>query len=170
MADLENLSEEERNRLALFANRLLSDPSASKEVRRIAKKLDPKFQAPDIDLDDRINAVREEESAKRKELEDKLLADQLDRKREREHAKVRASGEDPEYIEKIMTDQRIGSYDTALKIAKLEKQTATPTSPQTRANMLPSGDDAKALWKNPRKWAQDQAYAEIDRIKRERLG
>lgn len=166
MADLENLSEEERNRLALFANRLLSDPEASKDVRRIAKRLDPKFQAPDIDLDDRINAVREEESKKRQELEEKMMADQLERKREREHQKVRAAGEDPEYIEKIMTDQRIGSYDTALRIAKLEKQTAMPTAPRDRANVLPSGDDAKALWKNPRKWAQEQAHAFIDQAKR----
>ena len=165
MSDLENLSEEERNRLALFANRLLSNPETSKAVRRIAKGLDKNFQAPDIDLDDRIDAVRKEEADKRKELEDKMLADQLDRKREREHQKIRAAGEDPDYIEKIMTDQRIGSYDTALKIAKLEKQTATPTAPRDRANILPGGEDAKALWKNPRKWAQDQAFAFINESK-----
>jgi hypothetical protein len=166
MADLENLSEEERNRLALFANRLLSDPVASKDVRRIAKKLDPKFQAPDIDLDDRIEAVRAEEAGKREKLEEKLIADQLERKRDREHQLCRDAGEDPEYIEKIMTEQRIGSYETARKIAKLEKQTATPTAPRDRANVLPSGEDAKALWKNPRKWAQDQAHAFINEQKR----
>jgi len=166
MSDLENLSEEERNRLALFANRLLSDPVASKDVRRIAKKLDPKFQAPDIDLDDRIEAVREEEAKKRKEIEDRMIAAELERKREREHQLCREAGEDPEYIEKIMTDQRIGSYETARKIAKLEKQTATPTAPRDRAAILPGGEDAKALWKNPRKWAQDQAFAFINEHKR----
>ena len=166
MSDLENLSEEEIRRLAAFSNRLLADPSASKEVRRIAKKLDPKFQAPDIDLDDRIEAVRAEEGKKRQELEEKLIADQLERKREREHQLCREAGEDPEYIEKIMTEQRIGSYETARKIAKLEKQTATPTAPRDRANILPGGEDAKALWKNPRKWAQDQAHAFINEQKR----
>jgi hypothetical protein len=166
MADLENLSEEERNRLALFANRLLSDPEASKDVRRIAKRLDPKFQAPDIDLDDRIDAVKAEEAKKREALEEKLMADQLERKREREHQKVRAAGEDPEYIEKIMTDQRIGSYETALKIAKLEKQTAMPTAPRDRAQVLPSGEESKVLWKDPKKWARDQAFAFINEAKR----
>jgi len=167
MADLESMSQEERDRLARFANSLLSNTETSKEARRLAKKLDPNFQTPDLDLDDRINSVREEEAKKRKELEDKLLADQLDRRRSAEHEKIRAAGEDPEYIEKLMTEKRIGSYDTALWIAQKERESSAATPPSMSGRLELEGDTAKDFWKDPSKTAAKIAHQVIDDFKKQ---
>jgi hypothetical protein len=168
MSDLENMSEADRDRLASFANRLLSDPETSKKVRRIAKEKDPTFQAPDIELEDRLSATETASSTRIKELEEKIQLDQLDRKRAAEHQKIRDAGEDPEYIEKIMTEKRVGSYDTALFIAQKEREMSAASVPGGANRFeLPSGEESKDLWKNPAKAARDLAHKTIDEFKKQ---
>jgi hypothetical protein len=164
---LEDLSPEQIKKLAGFANSVLNgDPKLSKEVRRIVKKHDASYNAPDLELEDQIQKLGEEEAKKREEMREEWNKDRRNASWEREQAKMRSSGYEPEYIEKIMKDEQIASVDTAIKFADMQAQIAPATPPGFNPSPLPAatGEDKK-LWENPKQWQTNTLHKAIDELR-----
>jgi len=64
-------------------------------------------------------------------------------------------------VEKMMTDKKIGDWDTAVTHYSLTKRAAEPRSAPTPLQM----PDMKGLWKNPKLWARNEAYKVIGEMR-----
>jgi hypothetical protein len=161
---LEEMTQDQRNSIAL--QKLFNNPEVGLEAKRLYKKVVPEAKFPDLDTQDKIDAS----NAKLQEKIDKLQEDaqlgEITRRRERHHQEIRDAGFDPVAVEKVMTDEKIGSYDTAIKYMKAQNQNSVPTS----ANMTPitMPDNAKEISKNPALWARKEAMAAINDLKSKR--
>lgn len=126
---LEDLTPEQQKQLKL-GEILLANPEVSKSALRLAKRAKPELRLPEIDLEDAIEAEakkREEWQAKQEEREINQRVEQ----RRREHAlAAKEAGFTPEEIEKIVVDEKC-SFETALKFAELQRETAIPGAAET---------------------------------------
>jgi hypothetical protein len=157
---LENMSEDERNSLAL--KRLFTHPEVGMEAKRLYKKVTPDAKFPDLDAEDRQVALRKELSDKVAALEEKVQTDAIMQRRKEHHAEIRAAGFDPDAVEKLMTDERIGSYETAMKYMKAQNANVAPTPGNVTPLQMPA--DYKDIAKNPKGWATAKAHEAINEL------
>ena len=68
---LEGYTEAQREQLARTAHQLLSSPEVSRETKRLLKKIDPNLQFPDVDMDERFEAFKQEQANKEREREER---------------------------------------------------------------------------------------------------
>lgn len=157
---LEGLNEEQVTRLATFAQSVLSNPDTKLEALRLAKKINPKFSNPELDTDTRIQAVREESAAALKKIQEERDADRIANAREAKTRELKEKGYDIVAVEKVMSDNGIGNYETAIKFMRGEAALApaVPTSVTGGDATMPTG--FKDIIKNPARWAREKA-AEI---------
>lgn len=160
--DYENLSLEDQQALGQTMHRLLSNPDLRKTTLGLLKKADPSVSLPEVELDERFEALQNTANEKIASLESKLAQKELAEQRARDLAALRERGLDPTEVEKVMVDKRIGDYDTAARFMELERQMATPTPSSVTPIALP--DDAKAIVKNPRAWATNEASRAISEL------
>jgi hypothetical protein len=162
---LENMSEDERNSQALKL--LFNHPEVGKEAKRLYKKVVPAARFDDVELDDRISAEREETNKEIEVLREKIQMQEIQSRRDAQHKMVRDAGLDPNEVEKVMTDEKISSYETAVKYLKAQRVAA----PSTPASMTPirMPDNMKDIQKDPRAWAQTAAYEAINELKAGRV-
>lgn len=167
MASLEDLTPEQQDQALKLFTFTQNNPDVAKAVRRMAKEKNPSMQAPDLDLEDRIEAVRKETAAEISKDRDERLAFIQQQQRREAHQRIKDAGLDPEKVEKIMVDESIGSYDTAIKYAQAQRQLA-PTTPELRTALrMP---DTKDLWADKNSWAKNEAFEAINELKAKRLG
>src|SRR5271166_5152054 len=112
---LEGLNDEQVQRLATFAQSVLSNPETKLDALRLAKKINPKFSNPELDTETRVQAAREESAAEIKKLREENEADRITRARDQKTQDLKAQGYDIVAVEKVMTDNGIGNYETAIK-------------------------------------------------------
>jgi hypothetical protein len=150
MAGVEDLSGAELQAFQL-GKLLLGNPEVRREAQRLAKKANPALQIPEIELEDRVTAERTERLASEKKLEEALMGERVARRKSERDAQIVAAGFTVEEIEKIIVDEKC-SYETALKIAAMMRQTAEPTPPDVRHGTAPGepinlrpGEDWKKL-------------------------
>jgi hypothetical protein len=161
---LEEMTEDQRNSLAL--KKLFNHPEVGSQAKRLWKKITPDAKFADIDLEDKL-ADREK---KLQERMDKMEEDELNRrveaKRKENHQMVRDAGLDPALVEKVMTDEKILNYDTAVKYIKGQNANSAPTPSLMTPITMP--DNAKEIAKNPSAWARDEAFKAINELKTKR--
>lgn len=168
MPSLEELPESEQAKALALYQFVQGNPDVAKQMRKIAREKNPNMPVPDTDvLEDKmqneLNALREE-FKKRDEISIQQLQEQ---RRSEMHTRIRSNGLDPEEVEKIMVDEKIGNYDTAIKYVKQMKELA-PVTPESITPMsLPSGKD---LWADKNRWAKEQAFAAMSELKAKRFG
>jgi hypothetical protein len=109
---------------------LLSKPEVRREAQRLAKKVNPALHIPELEMEDRIEAARTESKDRADKLETQLIAERVERRRSERAEQCRAQGLDVEEVEKIVVAEKC-SYETAMKIAALQRETAAPTNPDT---------------------------------------
>lgn len=145
MADLESMTAQER---AIFeaGTALFQNPEVSKETKRLYKKINPKANFPELEIEDQIAKVKEEASAREKKMEEDLLRERTERRLETRRAEMRAKGYDPDRIEKIIVDYGAKDYETAMKIADMESRSAEPTAPEI-AGPVPVDMRPEKEWK-----------------------
>jgi hypothetical protein len=149
MASLEEMSEDQRNSLAL--KRLFNHPEVGLEAKRLYKKA-----VPDLETDDRIKDATKELSAQITKLEQDAVERSFQQTRSENHAKIRAAGLDPEAVEKVMTDERIGNYETAIKYVTGQNRMTGNTPASMTPIRMP--DNLKEIQKNPAAWARKEAH------------
>lgn len=162
MSDLENLTDDQRTSLAASMHKLLTNPEMRKDTLRALKKVDPKASFPELELDDRIQASNDRQSERIKELEDKIITGDLERKREKQHEMIRGKGLDPLEVEQFARDKGGMTYEAATEFMLAMKKSAPPTAASITPFRAP--EHAKEILKNPGQWARNEASKAIDDI------
>jgi hypothetical protein len=125
MAGIEDLNPEQQKALHL-GSMLLSNPEVSNKAKRLAREVQPNLRLPEIDLEDQINQLREENRVELEKRDKELMEERVRTRRAEQDAKIREAGFDPADIEKLIVEEKFGSYDAALKFAELRRQAAEP--------------------------------------------
>jgi hypothetical protein len=138
MADdhgIEGLNPAQREQLRVGAA-LLSNPELRRETQRLYKRANPKAIIPELETEDAIARARAEDEERFKKLEaDNMTLRVANRKRERDD-QARSEGFEPADIEAIIVREKC-SYETAMKFAAMERQTAEPGPGDVRHGNAP---------------------------------
>lgn len=162
MSSLEDLTPEQQEQAVRLYSFVKQNPDVEKQIRREAKKKNPNMSAPDIDLEDALEKQRNEIMAEL-EKDRKAQTEALQAQRRKEaHDRIKSQGFDPDEVEKIMVDQNIGNYDTAVNYIRGQQQLAPATPESVTPMSLP---ESKDLWSNKNKFARDTAFAAINDLK-----
>jgi hypothetical protein len=162
----DHLSEEDKDKtLAWLETNVLNHPEHGKAVKKILKKVDPRVNFPEVDLEEAVDA----KTKAQEEKIDKFLAEQKEKENkaywsEKKSAALRDGLIKPEEVEdfhKWMVEEHLGNYERAAKMWHDEKhKSAEPTNYQERTSMqLPNNE---GLFANPIKFARDEAYKFIN--------
>ena len=168
MPSLEELPESEQAKAMALYQFVQGNPDVAKEMRKLARQKNPNMPVPDSDvleekLQSELTAMREE----LKKRDEQSLQTMQEQRRAEQHNRIRDAGLDPEEVEKIMIDEKIGNYDTAIKYVKQMRELAPVTPEQITPMSLPSGKD---LWGDKNRWAKSQAFEAINELKAKRFG
>lgn len=158
---LEQMTPEQQKAAVELFTFVKGNPDIEKTLRRAAKAKNPAMNAPDIELEDAL-------AAQRKEFETQLAAERKERldglqetRRAEAHKKIRDAGLDPEKVEKLMVDENIGNYDTAIRYLTAQNKLAPATPPTMTPMQMP---DTKDLWADRNKFAKDTAFKAVNEL------
>ena len=162
---LENLSLEAQAELAALAKSLAEDPKTRKQFLQLTKQVRPDVPIPEIEIEERTNAVLETANKRVESLEAKLRAkdakEELERRRTNLRTKQLAeSDEDIADIEKLMIEKGIANHETAAEYHSWMKQAAAPTPSQFPQPVM-SKFNTQDYMKNPVGAARDAAHAAL---------
>ena len=168
MPSLEELPESEQAKAMALYQFVQGNPDVAKEMRKLARQKNPNMPVPDSDvLEDKITS---EVTALREELkkrDEQALQTMQEQRRAEMHNRIKDAGLEPDEVEKIMIDEKIGNYDTAIKYVKQMRELA-PVTPEAITPMsLPTGKD---LWTDKNRWAKTQAFEAMNELKAKRFG
>jgi hypothetical protein len=167
MSAFDNLNDEQKERLMSFSTAILNNKDTRKDALLLAKKANPAFSSPELELEAQIEKVRKEEAEKRQVLSDQIQEREILRQRADKAKELKEQGFDIVAVEKVMTEQKIGSYETAIKFMKQEQQLAPATPASVTRMKMP--DNVKDIMKNPNQWGRDTAHAVVDEILKGRV-
>jgi hypothetical protein len=162
---LENLSLEAQAELAALAKSLAEDPKTRKQFLQLTKQVRPDVPIPEIEIEERTNAVLETANKRVESLEAKLRAkdakEELERRRTNLRTKQLAeSDDDIADIEKLMIEKGIANHETAAEYHSWMKQAAAPTPSQFPQPVM-SRFNTQDYMKNPVGAARDAAHAAL---------
>lgn len=167
---LENLSLEAQAELAALAKSLAEDPKTRKQFLQLTKQVRPDVPIPEIEIEERTNAVLETANKRVESLEAKLRAkdakEELERRRTNLRTKQLAeSDEDIADIEKLMIEKGIANHETAAEYHSWMKQAAAPTPSQFPSPVM-SRFNTQDYMKNPVGAARDAAHAALTEFRK----
>jgi hypothetical protein len=162
---LENLSLEAQAELAALAKSLAEDPKTRKQFLQLTKQVRPDVPIPEIEIEERTNAVLETANKRVESLEAKLRAkdakEELERRRNNLRTKQLADSDaDIADIEKLMIEKGIANHETAAEYHSWMKQAAAPTPSQFPQPVM-SRFNTQDYMKNPVGAARDAAHAAL---------
>jgi hypothetical protein len=162
---LENLSLEAQAELAALAKSLAEDPKTRKQFLQLTKQVRPDVPIPEIEIEERTNAVLETANKRVESLEAKLRAkdakEELERRRTNLRTKQLADSDaDIADIEKLMIEKGIANHETAAEYHSWMKQAAAPTPSQFPQPVM-SRFNTQDYMKNPVGAARDAAHAAL---------
>ncbi len=161
---LEEMTEAERNSEIL--KRMMNHPEFGDEAKRIWKRIEPKARFPDIEVKDAVAKATTEMQEKIDKLEAERLEERVRSNREANHKMIRDAGLNVEQVEKVMTEEKIANYNTAIKYLQGQNALAPPTPEAITPIRMP--DELKDIQKNPTAWARTKAYEAINELKQRR--
>lgn len=162
---LENLSLEAQAELAALAKSLAEDPKTRRQFLQLTKQVRPDVPIPEIEIEERTNAVLETANKRVESLEAKLRAkdakEELERRRNNLRTKQLAESDaDIADIEKLMIEKGIANHETAAEYHSWMKQAAAPTPSQFPQPVM-SRFNTQDYMKNPVGAARDAAHAAL---------
>ena len=166
MAGFEDLSDAQKLALAQAAHKLFQNPEVNKDAKRLLMKADPSVKFPEIETQDQFQSELTKRDDKIKELSDKQMEVAAQHRREAMHEQARERGLKPEDVEDAIVKKGIANWDTAMEYVELSQRAAPSTPASFESNLETPG--AKEMWKDPKKWAREQAHAAIDEISKRR--
>jgi hypothetical protein len=126
---VDDLSPDERKALGLGQLLLQAkDPAAQEEWKRLARKIKPDLQFPELDLRDQMKSLDDRQAKWEEKQEARSIEDRTARRHEKEDRAAEAAGFTADEIRKLAQDEGIGSFDAALKFATLQRETAEPSA------------------------------------------
>ena len=161
--------EEQTEKEAAAFRRLMSDPSVSLEAKKLYKKAVPDARFPELEAEDRLAAATKPLQDKIEAMEKEQIETRVTRNREENHRKCRDAGLEPDAVEKVITDEKIGSYDTAIKYIQAQNKNVAPTPANYRPPIDIKGEDAAEWRKNPTRMANTIAHQVIDELRAKRV-
>ncbi len=164
MSNLENMTEDQRNSAAL--KRMMNHPELGLEAKRLWKKIEPTARFADLELTEAIEKTNQTNSEKIEALEQQIRERDVMARREANHAMIRDAGLDVETVEKVMTDEKILKYETAINYIKGQSALA-PSTPQS-VTPIRMPDNMKDIQKNPNMWARNEAFNAINELRAKR--
>jgi hypothetical protein len=164
VASLEDLTEDQRNSIAL--KRMMNHPELGREAKRLWKKIEPTARFPELETEELINANSKANNERIESLETQLRESEVLRRREGNRKLVAEAGLDFDAVEKVMTDEKILKYETAIKFMQGQNALAPPTPQSVTPIRMP--DEMKDIAKNPTAWARAKAYEAINELKAKR--
>lgn len=153
---------------------LLSNPEVRTAAHRLALKVDPKLDVPEIRLLDQVAAVEERARERETKLEGELLKERVERRQSERRADLRARGYDPDKVEQIIVDFGCKDYDAAVKIYDLQARSAEPTAadvmhggnpPGTPIDLIPAAKERPTSIADMRKRSAQIARDMIDQFR-----
>lgn len=162
-------------------NELRNDPSVNQDFFRLLKKKWPKMNIPEVDVPARLEAeqlAREEERNKKiRELEDKLLEQDVRQRLASERAKIKGppfniSDDELFKVEELIEKKGFPTYEAA---AEYYRAVTAPLKPSGFMSQIPRPEIKKAkdlvkdpksdLFKNPKAWSDNEfenAWADVE--------
>src|SRR4029077_9792702 len=113
---LESLTPEQAKALQLGSLLLNTNPDIARDAKRLALKANPKLNIPELELEDRIDKATARSPEKIEELEQRLITQDVNARRELFRSDCTKQGLDPDEVEKIVVDEKC-SPATAIKLA-----------------------------------------------------
>ena len=167
---LENLSLEAQAELAALAKSLAEDPKTRKQFLQLTKQVRPDVPIPEIEIEERTNAVLATANKRVESLEAKLRAkdakEELERRRNNLRTKQLAESDaDIADIEKLMIEKGIANHETAAEYHSWMKQAAAPTPSQFPSPVM-SRFNTQDYMKNPVGAARDAAHAALTEFRK----
>jgi hypothetical protein len=162
---LEGLNEAQVKQLASGMDALLNstDAEVRKGAQRLLKKVDPKLNFPEIEMEHAItqavDPLRKENETLRNELKEKEFTQTI----QKEHERIVQRGYKVEDVQKFMKDRGIVNYDTAMSVMDMEQRLAAPT-PDAVSGVYDMPESQKEIFKNPAQWARKTAHNVINEL------
>jgi hypothetical protein len=160
MASLEDMTEDQRNSAAL--KRMMNHPELGLEAKRLWKKIEPTARFPELEVDDKVTSATKAMSDKVEALETQMREGEVLRRREANKKLCEDAGFTFEAVEKVMTDEKILKYDTAINYLRGQSALAPPTPQSVTPIRMP--DNLKDIQKNPTVWARNEASAAMNEL------
>ena len=164
MASLEDMTPDQRDAHAL--RRMLNHPELGLEAKRLWKKIEPTAKFPDLEMDDRVKAATQTQTEKIEALEQQMRESEVRARREANHKMIRDAGLEVEQVEKVMTDEKILKYETAINYVRGQTALAPPTPQSVTPIRMP--DNMKDIQKNQVAWAREVAFKAVNELKARR--
>jgi hypothetical protein len=130
MAGIEDLNPAELKAFQL-GRELMKNPEIHREGLRLAKKANPDLRFVEIELEDQIAASDARAREREQKLADELMAERVARRKGERDKQITDAGFTVEEIEAIIVAEKC-SYETAMKLARAERQSADPTAADAR--------------------------------------
>jgi hypothetical protein len=170
MANLEDYSQEARDELA----KLMLDLSENIETRpttlRDVRKVRPNMPIPEIDTDNKLQAINAQAAKRIDSLESKLRERDATEELQRRRNKLaeRFGPDNVEQIEKIMLDKGIQSHDTAGDYFDWMRQAQAPTPSSFSPNVMDKStrEGLKSFFTNPQLHAREVAHQALQDLKK----
>jgi hypothetical protein len=156
---------EEARQAAAF-RKLINHPEIGMDIKRKYKQITPDARFPDLEIEDRLAENNKTWQARLDAQEAELREDRIERQRAKNHKFVRDEGFEPDAIEKVMTEEKIASYETAVKFVRAQNAATSPTPGSYTPIRMPEA--TSDLRKHPIKWAQDTAHKALDELRARR--
>lgn len=163
---LENYTEAQREQLARTALSLLNHPDVSKDAKRLIKKIDPKVNFPDVEVEDRFETFRTEQAEREKKRDEEERVRRANEQYQETCAKIAARGFKVEDVEKLMKEKGIANYETAMDFIDQERRLAPATPDSLYTMKMP--DTMSTIMKEGKNFARNRAHAAIDELGRMR--
>ena len=174
MAGFEELPDEQKLNLARFAHTLIHrNPDIAREARKLAKKANPDLRFPEIEAEERVNEQLKSRDKQIEEMQQQLMTQDVERRREAQRQSCRDKGLDPDEVEELIVERgklgRTIQYEDAMELLKLQKQIAAASGPggdgaRPNRSITPDIMNDKDLWQNPEKTANERTIAAIDEL------
>ena len=167
---LEDITDEQRDQLAMLMRELADHPETRKDILRLTKKVKPDLVIPELELEERTSSAVSEAKAKVESLEAKLrekeaLEDLEKRRRELMKKGLVKDESEIEEVEKVMLDKGITSHEAAAEYWQWMKQAAAPTPSGYNPSPLGKFDLGK-FYKNPVTAARDEAVKALNELRK----
>jgi hypothetical protein len=131
MAGIEDLSPQDQQAHRLGALLLRKSPDIARKAKRLAREADPTLIVPELDLEDQLEKSAKTQDEKLEAMDKQLMEERVARRKTERDQQIKDAGFTVAEIEKIIVDEKC-TYETALKIAALQQQTAEPTAGEVR--------------------------------------
>jgi hypothetical protein len=164
MSSLENQTQEQRESAAL--RKLFNHPEFGREAKRLYKKVEPTAKFDEIELEDKIAAEAKKQQEKIESLEQQMMERDVRDRRAANHRMIEEAGLSVEAVEKVMTEEKILKYETAINYLKGQSALAPPTPQNVTPIRMP--DNMAEIQKNPSAWARGEAFKAINELRAKR--